>query len=163
MKAYRAQVLHGEDYRVTAWSGGKTTELSIEPRESIYADRDFLWRLSSATVELEESDFTSLPDYDRIIMTLQGSIELRHNGGGWLELQEYEPYSFDGADDTQSIGKVVDFNLMLRKGKVTGEMRAIRLGSGGQQRITPEMPGDTVLLYLAEGTARVRAAGGMEL
>ena len=52
MKAYRAQVLHGEDYRVTAWSGGKTTELSIEPRESIYADRDFLWRLSSCIKEL---------------------------------------------------------------------------------------------------------------
>ena len=112
---------------MTAWSGGTTTELSIEPRESIYADRDFLWRLSSATVELEESDFTSLPDYDRIIMTLQGSIELRHNGGGWLELQEYEPYSFDGADDTQSIGKVVDFNLMLRKGKCQGAVIPLRM------------------------------------
>ena len=78
-------------------------------------------------MELEESDFTSLPDYDRIIMTLQGSIELRHNGGGWLELQEYEPYSFDGADDTQSIGKVVDFNLMLRKGKCQGAVIPLRM------------------------------------
>ncbi|MBO6150856.1 MAG: HutD family protein [Clostridium sp.] len=127
MKAYRAEVLHREDYRVTAWSGGKTTELSIEPRESIYADRDFLWRLSSATVELEESDFTSLPDYNRIIMTLEGSIELRHNGGGWIELPEYTPYSFDGADDTQSVGKVVDFNLMMRKGKCTGAVIPLRM------------------------------------
>ena len=36
MKAYRAQVLHGEEYRVTTWSGGKTTELSIEPRKRFH-------------------------------------------------------------------------------------------------------------------------------
>ena len=156
MKAYRAQVLHGEDYRVTAWSGGTTTELSIEPRESIYADRDFLWRLSSATVELEESDFTSLPDYDRIIMTLQGSIELRHNGGGWLELQEYEPYSFDGADDTQSIGKVVDFNLMLRKGKCRGAVIPLRMMDNESADLRgilmQDMPQfDEIMIYCPKG------------
>ena len=49
-----------------------TTELSIAPENGNYQSRDFLWRLSSATVELEESTFTSLPDFDRIILTLEG-------------------------------------------------------------------------------------------
>ena len=165
MKAYRAEVLHRDDYRVTAWSGGTTTELSIEPRDSIYADRDFLWRLSSATVELEESDFTSLPDYDRIIMTLEGSIELRHNGGGWMELPEYTPYSFDGADDTQSIGKVVDFNLMLRKGKCTGAVIPLRMMDNEtvdlHSILNQDMPQfDEILIYCPKGHLDVEEAGG---
>ena len=45
------------DYVTTQWSGGATTQLAIAPKGAVYADRDFLWRLSSATVELDESDF----------------------------------------------------------------------------------------------------------
>ena len=47
-----------EQFVVSQWTGGKTTQLAISPKEAVYADREFLWRLSSATVELEESDFT---------------------------------------------------------------------------------------------------------
>ena len=61
------------EYSTSAWSGGTTTELGIGPEGSRYADREFLWRISSATVDLEESTFTALPDYDRIIMTLEGT------------------------------------------------------------------------------------------
>ena len=47
-----------ENYSVSEWSGGKTKELAIYPPKCRYADRDFIFRLSSATVELDESDFT---------------------------------------------------------------------------------------------------------
>ena len=152
--------LRPADYTVSDWSGGRTVQLSIGPEGERYADRKFLWRISSATVELETSEFTALPDYERLIAPIRGEMILSHNGGEEILLRPFDVHRFDGADLTISKGKCTDFNLMLRKGKVTGEMRAIRLGSGGQQRITPEMPGDTVLLYLAEGTARVRAVGG---
>ena len=152
--------LRPADYTVSDWSGGRTVQLSIGPEGEQYADRKFLWRISSATVELETSEFTALPDYERLIAPIRGEMILSHNGGEEILLRPYDVHRFDGADLTVSKGKCTDFNLMLRKGKVTGEMRAIRLGSGGQQRITPEMPGDTVLLYLAEGTARVQAVGG---
>ena len=152
--------LRPADYTVSDWSGGRTVQLSIGPEGERYADRKFLWRISSATVELETSEFTALPDYERLIAPIRGEMILSHNGGEEILLRPYDVHRFDGADLTVSKGKCTDFNLMLRKGKVTGEMRAIRLGSGEQLRITPEMPGDTVLLYLAEGTARVRAAGG---
>jgi environmental stress-induced protein Ves len=136
-------------------------QLSIGPEGERYADRKFLWRISSATVELETSEFTALPDYERLIAPIRGEMILSHNGGEEILLRAFDVHRFDGADLTVSKGKCTDFNLMLRKGKVTGEMRAIRLGSGEQQRITPEMPGDTVLLYLAEGTARVRRVCGV--
>ena len=37
--------------RVSHWSGGQTAEIALWPPQSSYADRNFLWRLSSATVE----------------------------------------------------------------------------------------------------------------
>lgn len=162
---YRAELLHESSYRTTEWSGGLTTELAIAPEGSAYADRDFLWRLSSATVDAEESRFTALPDYDRIILTLKGKIRLSHNGREWMELSEYEPHSFDGADETRSVGKVRDFNLMMRKGRCRGRVEVIRLEeNGGDRQILWAEPGaDTVFFYCAEGRALIRAADGQGL
>lgn len=122
MAAYSIRHKTSSDYNTSNWSGGTTTELGIGPEGSRYADRDFLWRISSATVDLEESTFTALPDYDRIIMTLEGDIDLCHNGGEWMHLKAFETHAFDGGDDTVSRGKVVDFNLMTRKGCAGGAM-----------------------------------------
>lgn len=69
------------DYQISQWSGGTTTQIAIAPQGALYADRDFLWRLSSATVDLDESDFTPLPDYHRLIAPLRGEMELTHDGG----------------------------------------------------------------------------------
>ena len=41
-----------DDYVVSQWSGGTTTQLAIAPSGAQYGDRTFLWRLSSATVDL---------------------------------------------------------------------------------------------------------------
>ena len=53
------------DYRTSCWSGGTTTEIFIWPEDADYAARRFAVRISSATVELEESDFTALPGVTR--------------------------------------------------------------------------------------------------
>ena len=124
------QHLTPSDYITTKWSGGLTTQLGIAPAGAVYADRDFLWRLSSATVEDAESDFTALPDYERLISTLEGTIELNHNGGEKLTLNPYEVHRFDGGDNTHSWGRCRDFNLMLRKGKCEGRMRGETLAAG---------------------------------
>ena len=115
------------DYAVSAWSGGTTTQLAIFPQEAKYADRDFIWRVSSATVDLEESDFTALPDYDRLIATLEGEIVLTHNGGAPLTLRPFEVHAFSGADATHSVGRCTDFNLMLRRGLASGTMEALHI------------------------------------
>lgn len=124
------------DYRITEWSGGLTTELAIAPEESLYADRNFLWRVSSATVELERSDFTPLPDYRRLLMILDGELRIRHDGGAWKTLPALVSHSFDGASETVSEGKVIDFNLMLRKGKCEGAMLPLAPGSGGRRSLS---------------------------
>lgn len=165
MKNYTAELLHREDYSVTNWSGGTTTELAIAPRGSIYAERNFLWRLSSATVDVEESNFTALPDYNRIIMTLQGGIRLRHNGGEWISLPEFETHDFDGGDETVSVGKVVDFNLMLRKGKCEGFVLPLLLKEGEAAALSEQLmkaipEAEELLLHCPRGVVEIAASDG---
>lgn len=144
------------DYVTTQWSGGTTTQLAIAPHGAVYADRDFLWRLSSAAVELDESDFTALPDYDRIISTLRGDMTLAHNGGEKLTLHPYEIHTFSGADDTHSWGRCTDFNLMLRRGQCRGCVTAHF--PHGAETLTLRA-GETALLYCGEGSVTLRAGG----
>ena len=145
------------DYVTTQWSGGATTQLAIAPRGAVYADRDFLWRVSSATVELDESDFTPLPDYRRFISTVRGDMTLSHDGGAELTLHPGDVHEFDGGADTHSRGRCTDFNLMLRKGKADGAMRALRLS--GKCELSPDAGAETLLLYCASGGGVVRRGG----
>lgn len=146
--------LRSADYAVSAWSGGTTTQLAIWPQEAKYADRDFLWRVSSAAVELEESDFTPLPDYERLIAPLEGEIVLRHDGGAPIRLRPYEVHAFSGASVTHCTGRCRDFNLMLRRGKASGTMEALRLSSE-PAALPPPATGETLLIFCVEGGAEL--------
>ena len=146
------------DYIISSWSGGTTTQIAIAPAGAVYAERDFLWRISSATVELEASDFTALPDYDRWIATLESTIVLSHNGGEAITLHPYQPHFFDGGDDTQCLGRCTDFNLMLRKGKCRGEICGLHLSAGEGRTILGEEEdcGQTALLiFCGQGACTV--------
>lgn len=105
-----------EDYAVSRWTGGETTETAIWPLSAKYLDRNFIWRLSSATCEQDESDFSKLPDYDRVLMVLEGEVVLSHEGQRVARLKELEQDRFDGSYKTRSFGKITDYNLMVRKG-----------------------------------------------
>ena len=146
------------DYVTTSWSGGTTTQLTIAPVGAAYADRDFLWRVSSATVELDESDFTALPDYHRYISTVRGDMALSHNVGAELTLHPGDVHDFDGGANTHSRGRCTDFNLMLRKGKADGAMSSLRL-TAGSHCFTPDVGTECVLLFCAAGGALVRCGG----
>lgn len=149
-----------QDFTVTSWSGGKTTQIAIEPTDAVYADHSFDFRLSSATIELEESDFTPLPEYDRVIAPIKGQISLSYNGAKQpVLLHELECAVFDGAWQTRSHGKGVDYNLMTRKGVCTGNAYAVILGAGQSACISPcnSNPGrrSVFLLWCVAGTAQV--------
>ena len=148
------------DYRISNWSGGKTIQLAIAPVGAEYADRDFLWRLSSATVNLYESDFTALPDYMRLIAPISGKMRLMHNGGKPVDILPYETHRFDGADNTHSRGCCTDFNLMLRKGVCDGCINAVK-GDAAENQVLCPVPGvETMLIYCTEG--RISVSSGDE-
>lgn len=104
------------DYKSGQWMGGTTKEMVIYPKTSSYLDRNFIWRLSSATIEREKSSFSKLPDYDRVIMVLEGEVVLSYEGQRVARLKALEQDRFDGAWKTDSFGKIKDYNLMVRKG-----------------------------------------------
>lgn len=143
---------------VSRWSGGTTTQLAIYPEDALYADREFLWRVSSAVVELPESDFTPLPDYDRILMILEGELSLSHDGGEEYTLHSLEQTSFDGASHTFSRGQVTDFNLMMRKGRCSGRVEARSLGGELWKNALTDAY-HTHLLYCTAGSVDLTVGG----
>ncbi|MBQ1371945.1 MAG: HutD family protein [Oscillospiraceae bacterium] len=147
----RLQKLRPSDYLTSSWSGGITTQIAIWPPEAVYDERSFLWRISSATVELEASDFTPLPDYERLIATLEGGIVLTHNGGAEVSLDPFEVHAFSGADATRSLGRCRDFNLMLRRNRLQGSMEALQLEKE-VRALPPCDANEQFLIYCVEGS-----------
>lgn len=132
------RIIKPEEYETGVWSGGTTTQLAIYPPGTSYADRNFIFRLSSATVDTEQSEFTHLPDYDRWLMIFEGSARLVHSSEREVTINPYEYDAFDGGISTVSFGRVTDYNLMLRKGG-TGSMKAIGLDENIKEiRIMPQ-------------------------
>lgn len=125
---YEIQIIRKAEQKTSNWSGGTTTELAIYPKHASYAKRNFVWRLSSAIVNTEESIFTSLPGFWRLIMIIEGEMLLKHEGHHDIYLKPFEQDSFSGGWITRSYGgKVRDFNLMIAEG-YNGELKAIEIG-----------------------------------
>lgn len=132
------RIIKPEEYETGVWSGGTTTQLAIYPPGASYADRNFIFRLSSATVDTEQSEFTHMPDYNRWLMIFEGSARLVHSSEREVTLNPYDCDAFDGGISTVSFGRVTDYNLMLRKGG-TGSMKAIGLDENIKEiRIMPQ-------------------------
>ena len=153
---------YGEtDYITTRWSGGTTTQLAIAPEGAVYADRDFLWRLSSAGVDDDYSKFTALPDYERLISVLKGDLEMKIADGPREALPCFTVRAFDGGVPVESWGRCRDFNLMLRKGKCAGAVQSVRIPAGGCIEITLAVPSGcygncfTAAVYCAEGDVTI--------
>jgi environmental stress-induced protein Ves len=144
------------EYPEKEWAGGKTREIFICPKEASYDERNFVFRLSSATIEQEESQFTSLPNYDRTIMVLEGEVILSFEGTRVTRLSKWEQDQFDGKEITRSFGKIKDYNLMVLKGN-RGSLEALTLGKERQEVSIPKefrpQPFDGLILgfYCAQG------------
>ncbi|MBR3756022.1 MAG: HutD family protein [Firmicutes bacterium] len=110
------KIYKSEDFTPSKWTGGTTTQLAIFPEDADYVKRNFIWRLSTATCDLEETTFTKLPDYDRVLMVLKGDVVLAHQDVRVARLGELEQDRFDGGYHTKSFGKITDYNLMTVKG-----------------------------------------------
>lgn len=143
-----------EDFVTSKWSGGSTTELYIYPPQAVYREGNFKCRISSATVEVEKSDFTSLPGVKRYLSIFSGELKMVHGGEKEVILKPYEVDCFDGGDSTVSYGKVVDFNLMLKNG-ADGEMQAKEL-KGEEALILEPKEGENLLaVYVKTGCVQI--------
>lgn len=73
---HHIRILSAGSHQTSQWSGGSTTELFIYPPTAHYADRNFDFRISSASVTDEQSVFTALPSVSRTLMLLEGQMKL---------------------------------------------------------------------------------------
>ena len=144
-------IIRSNEVITTEWSGGTTSQLAIAPAGAVYADRDFDWRLSSAEVNDEKSTFTPLPDYHRFLTIRKGTLKMRHDGGEWYSIGEGDVAEFEGGSLTESEGKVTDFNLMVRKGRVEGALDTEFLEDGETLFMDAVKKSEVTAIYLSRG------------
>jgi len=111
-----------EERSINRWLGGTTTELYIHPKSATYAKKDFDFRISIATVEVEESIFTPLPEVSRTTLVLEGETILTHEEHHSKQLKKFDSDMYDGSWNTSSLGMSTNFNLMTR-GKVSSTIK----------------------------------------
>src|ERR1017187_5397891 len=103
-----------EQLQTNTWQGGTTTQLTIYPKNSLYKNLDFIFRISTATIDVAQSTFTSLPNVAREIMVLEGELAIQHKNHYNKQLNKFDTDSFSGDWETISMGKATDFNVMTR-------------------------------------------------
>lgn len=143
-----------EEFNTSLWSGGSTTELYIYPEDAVYKEGNFQCRISSATVEVEQSDFTSLPGVKRYLSIFQGHLDMVHGEEKKVSLEPFQVDCFDGGIPTVSFGQVVDFNLMLKNG-ADGKMETLRLKSAESALIAPKERENLLVVYVVEGETTI--------
>jgi environmental stress-induced protein Ves len=151
------KIIRQVDITPTIWAGGKTTQLVIFPENSSYVDKNFDFRLSTATVETETSVFTQLEGVKRSLMVLKGSMILEHKGQYSKELNEFDIDNFLGDWKTTSYAKVTDFNLMT-KGNTKGSLEYKKMQAEDifEENIKENLPNlPTIAYYIVEGIVKV--------
>ena len=108
------KVFTKEDSETSLWTGGKTTQLFIYPEEATLVEKNFGYRISTASVELEESVFSPNPGFERKLMILEGELLLKHENNYSVVLKSFEQDHFSGDWNTSSKGKVLDFNVIYK-------------------------------------------------
>jgi len=141
-------------FQPVSWSGGTTTELFIFPLTSDYHKRNFQFRLSTATVEKDKSDFTRLIGISRKLMVLDGKITLNHKDHYSRQINKFDVDEFEGDWKTSSIGKCTDFNLMT-SGNTRGEIKAIVVENEQSVIWNINEDCDWVFMYILSGKVRI--------
>ena len=144
-------LIKGSERKVSLWAGGSSSQICIWPQDAQYADRNFLYRISTAMADTDEwSAYTALPGVCRHLLMLNGSAQVKHEGHYDLLMQPYEDIDvFDGGWESSAKGKVCDFNLMCRE-HCEGKMYVLSTDS--------EIPVENTahrLIFCAEGEADV--------
>jgi environmental stress-induced protein Ves len=146
----KEKIIKKEDFITTKWAGGETTQLAIYPEEAVFSERNFIWRVSSATFTSTESKFSDFTGYQRYILPLEGKLSLYHERLYNRELDKYEVEYFDGSWTTYSKNTLDcrDYNFIVKSGSLA-KMQILNQGDEytlkGSQIVTIFSMNDFVL------------------
>lgn len=115
------QLIRESDFVTNHWAGGCTQQMWIWPEHSSLANRDFLMRISSATVELD-GDFSDFTGYQRWLTLVSGNgLSIKQQSLGhsqhFMLFNDRRVWAFSGEDkvSVQLInGNIVDFNVIVK-------------------------------------------------
>ena len=131
----KQDIFRKKDLKTSLWSGGTTTQLAIYPSDAEYKKQNFIFRISTALVTTEKSTFTELPGIFRLLMVLDGELEINHKDKYSKTLKKFDVDKFSGDWDTNSSGKIKDFNLMTT-GTTTAALKSMILGKIEEREIS---------------------------
>lgn len=147
-------VSKAKDRTTAQWAGGTTTQLAIFPGKAEYTKFNFLFRISTATVQVPESTFTFMPGVTRHLMILDGTLDIDHKGRYKKHLDKFGYDVFDGEWPTTARGMVTDFNLMVRE-KAVGKVQALALRDRQEETIEMRSKIKYSGVYLLKGSLRI--------
>ena len=141
-----------KDCKVVNWANGTSTELFVFPADGNFQTRDFTFRISTATVEAEETTFSDFSSLTRILMILEGNITLIHEDRYAKELKPFDQDTFDGSWPTKSKGKVRDFNVMFKE-NVAGNVTHFAINTGESESFS--LSGTHDFFFVQNGSFRL--------
>ena len=147
-------ILSKKEFLTTNWAGGTTTQLFIYPSLAEYRLGNFDFRLSSATVELEKSEFTSLPGISRKLMILEGEIWIEHQNHHSKKLAKFDWDEFDGAWKTSSVVLCTDFNIMTAQG-FESQLNSMLILENTNENYSLKSTHDFVFIYAFKGEVKL--------
>jgi hypothetical protein len=152
------QLLKKKHYLKMPWANGLglTEQIDIFPSEANVTERDFLWRLSSATIQ-QASTFSLFPKYDRLLMVIEGKGLILNQS----PLAPFEVFSFSGdvpMDCQLTAGPVLDLGLIYSPAEIEVQAQ-IKLGL---QSLTETFKAtDVGYFYGLEGSCTVIGEQGL--
>lgn len=105
-----------EEFKDSNWSAGVTTEVFIYPEGASVGEKNFDFRISTATCKDKESVYTPYTGFYRYITPIDNVMNIESDGNKFT-LDPFEVLFFDGDHSTKSSGDVRDFNLIYKKGQ----------------------------------------------
>ncbi|MFF4800704.1 HutD family protein [Streptomyces sp. NPDC001351] len=154
------RVLRADERPAVPWKngGGLTREVASFPSQAGIAD--FVWRVSLADVA-EPGPFSRFEGVDRIITLVDGpGMVLTVDGTAHTVAEQYVPFRFPGeaATDCRLMGgPLVDFNVMVRRGRATAQVEIVR------DRVALSAPAATTLLAVVLDGSAVFEKSGLAL
>ena len=146
------KIIRSSDFTIKKWSGGTTTELYIFPENSSYPAANFSFRLSRATIEVDQSVFTKLENVKRALMLTKGKLKLIHKNKYNKTLSLFQSDEFSGNWHTESLGQAEDFNLMMM-GTTEGHLESLNTKSAISKTIETDC--DLIAITCIKGSVEI--------
>ena len=160
------QLIPKDTYRRARWKNGLgfTDQIAIFPESADLVRGDYLWRISSATIE-RSSDFSLFPHHDRLLAILEGDgMRLTHQIEPGVEdsteLPPLQAYEFPGDVPSRCEllgGAIVDLGVLIRRGEVEGSLEVERLPAEGPLEWQPR--GKWNFLHAVRGAVEILPEG----